>query len=251
MNVMVNPRREPWFSEQLPDISPIYMPIFENIFEIRFLKPSDVPKILALQDTVAKNLSRPEIYRIDPIEYIYGHFSGNQNVIGVLVGEELVAYHVVSFPGLRQDNFGWDIHFSKRQLLKTAHFETTAVHPEFRSKHLARKMADIHIEILKHFGFEHVLCTVSPLNYQSLCNVFRQGFFIKGIKEKYYGLRYIMHKKLMPSIVKENHNILYTIWLRQDDLVQQQSLLEQGYYGFDARIADAGIEIAYNFVRRE
>lgn len=238
---MINPRREVLAT----DLLPIYLAVFENIYEIRFLKRKDVPSMLALQETVAKSLPRPEIYRVDPIEYIYGHFSRSQNVIGAVVGEELVAYHVVSFPGLRADNFGWDIQLNQSQLLKAAHFETTAVQPEHRSKHLARIMADIHTKILKYAGYEHVLCTVSPMNYQSLCNVFQQGFLIKGIKEKYYGIRYIMHKKLKLSAIRKPHDI---IWLRENELVTQQTLIERGYYGFSVRSTGDGLEIAYGIM---
>lgn len=249
---MINPRRESWKAEhllsRLPPPSPVHLPIFTDVYEIRFLKRSDSAKILTLQEIVAKHLPRPEIYRIDPREYIDRHFAGSQNVVGIFVGKELVAYHVVSFPGLNTDHFGWEIRFSRNQLLKSAHFETTAVHPEYRSKHLAKRMADIHSKILRYSGYEHILCTVSPFNYQSLCNVFRQGFLIRGIKETYYGLRFIMHKKLKLSAIRKPRQ---AVWLGQDETEQQQKLVEQGYLGFAVRSTDAGLEIAYGITEQK
>jgi ribosomal protein S18 acetylase RimI-like enzyme len=209
---------------------------------MRFLERADVPSMLALQEIVEQNLPQIEIYRIDPPEYIYNHFSGNQNVIGALVDGELVAYHVVSFPGINKDNFGWDIGLTNEQMLKVAHFETTAVHPEHRSRHLARKMADIHFELLQNSGYEHVLCTVSPINYPSLCNVFRRGFLIKGLSEKYYGLRYVMYKGLKLTSAKEPKHV---IWLSYDELEQQRILLENGYFGFAVQCEDNRIKVAY------
>jgi len=227
-----------WSIESLP----VHLPIREGMYVTRFLDKVDIFKMLELQDTIAQNLPRPEIFRLDPPEYVLGHFDGDHNVIGVFAAEKLVAYHVISFPGLHQDNFGRDIHLTAKQLRKVAHFETTAVHPEHRSQKLAKKMAELHIHILDYSGYDHVLCTVSPINFMSLNNVFRQGFLIKGLKEKYYGMRYIMYKNLKSSKIRKPNHIL---WLNHNELAQQQTLLTQGYYGFAVQNAEVGLKIAY------
>jgi hypothetical protein len=220
--------------------------IRDGIYDIQFLDKSHFPKVLELQEIIAIYLPNRETYRIDSPGYISKHFSGEYNVIGAFDQGKLVAYHVVSFPGLTNDNFGLDITLDNDQLVRTAHFETTAVHPLHRGNQLLRKMAIIHLEFLRSCNYKHILCTVSPSNYFSLANVFQLGFIIRALKEKNYGLRYTMYKNLKKPVVINKQR---AIRVKNSEIDAQQQLLAQGYYGFSLDKTSDGLEILYGRAR--
>jgi ribosomal protein S18 acetylase RimI-like enzyme len=211
-------------------------------YDIQFLDKSHFPKVMELQEIIAMHLSNRETYRIDSPEYVFKHFTGEYNILGAFHQDELVAYLAVSFPGMTDEHFGRDVHLAIDQFPKTAHFETVAVHPAHRGNKLLRVMAVIQLQYLEHFGYEHVLCTVSPLNYPSLTNVFQMGFIIRALKEKHYGLRYTMYKNLKEPVVINKQR---AIRVKNTEIDTQQELLAQGYYGFSVDKTNDGLEIQY------
>lgn len=217
--------------------------IIDNyVYHMKFLDISHFSQILALQEKIKQSLPDQTTYRIDPPTYVYKHFQRNHNVIGAFYQGELVGYHIISFPGLRNENFGTDLAFEEEQLLKSAHFETTAVHPLHRGNQLLKKMAVIHLRILDNKDYTHVLCTVSPANYFSLKNVLELGFVIRAIKEKYYGLRYILYKSLdQPIIVNTKSNIR----IKNTDIDRQEIVLGQGYCGYAIEKGEDGLIMLY------
>jgi ribosomal protein S18 acetylase RimI-like enzyme len=217
-----------------------------GIYGIQFLDKSHFPKVMGLQDIIDTHLPNRETYRIDTPEYVSKHFTGKYNILGAFHQDELIAYLAVSFPRMTDEHFGRDVHLSIDQFPKAAHIETTAVHPAHRGNKLFRIMAVIQLQYLEHSGYEHVLCTVSPLNYPSLMNLFQMRFTIRALTEKYYGLRYTAYKNLKTSVVINKQT---TIRVKITDLDTQQDLLEQGYYGFSLDKPSDGLEILYGRAR--
>jgi len=207
--------------------------VFETVsYEMRFLGIGDLPLIMTLQGIVARNLPDHEIFRIDPEEYFRKHFSGPQNVIGVISEGELAAYCVISFPGIEEDNFGRDIGLAPEALSRVAHLETMAVHPAYRGNSLQRKIGRIHLGILQAMRCEHILCTVFPKNYPSLRNLFFFDFTIRALKIKYnWMLRYILYKNIRNPV---RLTPAERIWVENSDAETQRELIERGYAGFEA-----------------
>jgi ribosomal protein S18 acetylase RimI-like enzyme len=217
-----------------------------GIYGIQFLDKSHFPKVMGLQDIIDTHLPNRETYRIDTPEYVSKHFTGRYNILGAFHLDELIAYLAVSFPEKTDEHFGRDVHLAIDQFTKAAHFETVAVHPAHRGNKLLRIMAVIQLQYLEHFGYEHVLCTVSPLNYPSLTNVFQLGFIIRALKEKNYGLRYTMYKNLKKPVVINKQR---AIRVKNSEIDAQQQLLAQGYYGFSLDKTSDGLEILYGRAR--
>ncbi len=197
-------------------------------YSMKFLDSSHLEEAKELQDIIARNLPDKEIFRLTTIQELKELLEQQKSVIGVHADDCLIAYNIISIPGEDEDNFGADIGISSEELAKVAHLKAVVVHPNFRGHGLQRKLARIHLEVLRDAGYEHVCSTVSPKNCISIENHLANGFVIKGLKVKYGGwLRYIMYK----NIYKPFRPGLEVIAVEFTDIERQKNLLKRGYVG--------------------
>jgi GNAT superfamily N-acetyltransferase len=149
---------------------------------------------------------------------------------------EIIAYRYIGFPGYSEKNLGNDINMASNELSKVAHLETTVVHPDYRGNSLQSLTLQQALPMIREFGYNHVLCTVSPQNAYSLFNVIKNGLRIKALKKKYGteedgkdGMwRYILHKNLEPAVARKTNQLLS---IPLADLEHQKKIISEGFVG--------------------
>ncbi|MCJ7445556.1 MAG: GNAT family N-acetyltransferase [Methanotrichaceae archaeon] len=213
-----------------------------EFYEMRFLDISFLEEIISLQNTICQNLSNWEIYRPSSADFIRSLSEQEHSIIGVLTYKDLVAYSMIYLPGSGMENLGRDIGLLENELEKVAHLQTIAVHPSYRGNSLQTKLAQHHLNIIKDMGYEHVCCTVSPMNPISLKNIMSLGFIIRALKVKFGGyMRCIMHKNFhQPFNINAEEFILIG-----NDIAGQVNLLNKGYLGFKMELIPNGFKISY------
>jgi len=214
----------------------------EVFYEMAFIDESSLADIMALQGVIIHNLADKEIFRTHSADYFRDHFRVDNSVIGTFTKDGLIAYNVLYFPGMKEDNFGSDIGLPVDELSNVVHLATVAVHPAYRGNSLQKKMEGVHLRMVQEMGYEHVCCMVSPKNRPSLQNILSNGLVIKALKIKFdQRLRFIMHKNLSrPSIIGTEE-----IRINSSNIDGQVDLLKQGFLGFQVIRLSDGFEIAY------
>jgi ribosomal protein S18 acetylase RimI-like enzyme len=215
-------------------IWPIDNRFLDGCHSLKFLDSSHLEEVIKLQEIIAMNLPDKEIFRLTTVREFREILRRRESVIGIHSNGSLIAYNIVSIPGKDDDNFGADIGISSEDLCKVAHLKAVVVHPEFRGCGLQRKLAAIHLKVLRDAGFEHVCSTVSPKNCISVENHLASGFVIRGLKVKYGGwLRYIMYK----NVCKVSHHLIKSVAevesVGSSDLERQKDLLNRGFVGYE------------------
>lgn len=169
-------------------------------FKITKASVSDAQSIADVIQTVYENLEQKDWYVADNVEYIY-EMLRPQKGAGYLAldtdTEEIAGIFLVTFPGLSEENLGYEIDFSEEQLLLTAHMDSAAVLPKYRGNRLQYLLMQKAEADLREAGCRYLLCTIHPENRFSKENALRQGYRVVKTTEKYGGyLRDILLKEL-------------------------------------------------------
>jgi GNAT superfamily N-acetyltransferase len=211
--------------------------IEQDEYSMRLITIGELKDAVALQKYVYDQLPNKQVLYMDSYEEMFDDMKHGAKVIGVFnSARELIAYRYIGFPGLSEKNLGNDIKMPRKDLLKVAHLETTVVHPEYRGNSLQSLTLQQAIPMVKEFGYNHLLCTVSPQNVYSLFNIIKSGLRIKALKRKYGSekdgddgmLRFILHRNLNPIEVRRTSNILS---IPLGDLDKQEKIIEEGFVG--------------------
>jgi GNAT superfamily N-acetyltransferase len=212
-------------------------------YQMKFLDENDIDDVIKLQKIMAQALPDKEIFRLTTPEEFRDLLALHRSVIGVLTEDGLAAYNIVSFPGKDCDNFGADIGLAQGELEKVAHLKAVVVHPAYRGNQLQRRLAEIHLGVLRDLGYCHVCSTVSPKNAISIQNHCANGFVIKGLKVKYGDrLRYIMYKNIFRTFVPGSE----TVGIDSTDTDGQKELIDLGFAGFDIQVRNDGWQVLYS-----
>ncbi|MDD4652976.1 MAG: hypothetical protein PHQ34_12190 [Methanothrix sp.] len=164
---------------------------------MKFLDYGFLAKLLHLQDLVAAFLPCKEIFILHDEEYFRQVLSIDRSGLGVFVGDQLIAFSILRFPGLSSENLGRDIYLQEEELGGVAHLQAAAVHPAYRGHGLQRNLILAHLGVIEEMGYDHACCTVSPKNPVSLGNYLSCGLAIEGLCPKKHGWwRFILHKKI-------------------------------------------------------
>lgn len=170
-------------------------------FEMKFLQDDCLLDLVRLQNVIAANLPCPEIFMLHDDRYFQEILQLERSVIGMINDKELIAYSMIHFPGISDNNLGRDISLPEEDMAKIAHLQAVAVHPAYRGNGLQRKLTYAHLSVIEEMGYEHVCCTVSPKNPVSLANFLSFGMMIEGLRPKMQGWwRYILHKNICVQI---------------------------------------------------
>ena len=175
------------------------------------------------------------------------------STIGIYVGDDLIAYSILRIPWFSgramSYNLGLDINLLPEDLIKVAHIQAIAVHPDHRGNGLQKKLAGAHLAMAGDLGYHHILCTVSPRNSKSLANMLSCGFRIEALRPKFQGwLRFILHKDLKKahlSSARDADGRTEKIAISITDLEGQQILLERGFKGFMIETQSETINVLY------
>ena len=110
---------------------------------------------------------------------------------------ELAGVLACLYPGLDEDNLGYDLDFPASELMRVCLMDIGAVAPEHRGHRLEQRMLLFAEEQVKGTDGVHLMCSVSPYNPASLHSVQKCGYRIMCTKMKYAGyLRHILLKTL-------------------------------------------------------
>ncbi|OLS38769.1 N-acetyltransferase [Alkalihalophilus pseudofirmus] len=200
-------------------------------YHIRRLTLKDMSAILEVQQIVLSTLENKE--RLQPLseKEFTVILEGDGVILGVFVKGSLTAFRALWFPGDDEENLGRDLGLSSSEQRKVVHQEISIVHPDYRGNGLQKRLAALVMNELaeRTSEYEYVCCTVHPFNIPSLKDKLAQGMRIVKLKEKYAGhLRYILLKKLSVEMMVDNDTKKI---VPLDDIVEQNRLLNEGYYG--------------------
>lgn len=205
-------------------------------YYMKTIGEAELPDVQHLQQYVYDKLPNKDVLVTDSYDTMVRDLEQGGVIIGVYSGSgELVAYRFVTFPQSVEHNLGADLHLSKSALKRVAHLETTLVHPAYRGNSLQSDTLGAALPIIAQKGYQHILCTVSPLNPYSLYNVMSHGLKIKALKRKYAsagetdGLwRFILHRDLE---ARQGHKIEEWFNIGLSELEHQAELIKAGFVG--------------------
>jgi len=200
--------------------------------EIRILDKSHLPQMMELQRLIIENLLRKETLQPFPADFMEEHLGSKGFVLGVLSGNELLAFRNVYFPDTddAEWNLGIDLGLPPDALNRVANLQMVCVHPSCRGNSIAKIMNKHAIRIIKELGIhDHVCATVSPYNFWNIKILFESGFIIKKLTKKYGGkLRYIVHQDLHSPVSFESG---FSQSVALTDFIRQHELLSNGWCG--------------------
>jgi len=159
----------------------------------------NIEDIMRLQDKVSGAIINKETYVCSSKE----DFEEAIRNIGCLLGykteaQRLVALGAYMSYGYDSHNYGYDLEFTKEELLTVGQIESMIVDPEYRGNGLQKKLCEALEGIARKEQKTYIMATVSPMSIYSLDNFLALGYANKREKLKYGGLRrYILCKKLI------------------------------------------------------
>ncbi|MDY2815603.1 MAG: GNAT family N-acetyltransferase [Bullifex sp.] len=112
-------------------------------------------------------------------------------------GPTLAAAFSMTFPGLDEENLGYDTGMDESELMKVAHMDVAAVDPAYRGKGMQKKLMELGERDAAALGYRHLMCTIHPDNAASLKSALSLGYRIVKTVEKYGGkTRHILIKDI-------------------------------------------------------
>ena len=159
-------------------------------FIIEKALPSDYQLFADIIQSVWEGMPQKEWFMADNAEYTYKMLTSGRGVgykAIEITTNKVAGTFMATIPGLEEDNLGYDIGFSREQLLLTAHMDSVAILPLYRGQKLQYHLMQEAEQELKQRGIHYLLCTVHPDNHYSRNNILRQGYHVVAQKEKYGG----------------------------------------------------------------
>lgn len=144
----------------------------------RLLDAHDFDAWMALRDTVLDTLPNTDFYvrEDDEEDFFQAHMYPGGGVIGVFVGDALIAYAMLELPGEQEaHNLGQVIGLDPAQQGMVAHLSSCMVLPQWRGHRLQRALLSARLELARACGRPLCVAMVSLLNHRSRHNMLRQG----------------------------------------------------------------------------
>jgi len=157
---------------------------------------ADTENYITLLRTVREGMAQKDWFYLDKSEDVRNMMaSGTMELWVAMDGDILAGGFNILHPGLDDYNYGYDLGFSKEELLRVIHMDTAVVHPDYRGHKLQQRlMQTIEEELKIRFPGCILMCTVHPENLYSLCNVQSLGYHIAKRLPKYGSERFILRK---------------------------------------------------------
>ncbi|MDD2619960.1 MAG: GNAT family N-acetyltransferase [Syntrophomonadaceae bacterium] len=213
--------------------------------KIQKLSKHNLAEIIDLQSEVGRNLSDQSLYYPLLPEEAMDMLNNKGFSLGIFnLGNRLIAYAAVRFPGEDPDNLGIDS-LEKGELARVAHIEAGLVHPDFRGLGLQKLLYREAINLTRQTGkFRYLYSTVACHNYPALANSLDLGLMIADLKIKYSGhLRYVLFQDWEQPVFVDRKA---AIKVDSGDREQQKALLEDGCLGFKIEIYQTNILVHFS-----
>lgn len=199
-------------------------------FYIRKLEEDDLSAAMSLQQEVAEALEDQDVLAALSEEELLFIMRGGGMIIGVFVGDQLIALRATLVPEIDDEHLGYDIGLNTAQLATVLYQEVSCVSIDYRGHGLQKLMAKVLMEQVQESDYTYVCATVAPFNIPSLKDKFTQQLEVKALKKKYGGkLRYVFAKKineLNKKITYESEQLI-----PMSNIALQQELLADGWNG--------------------
>ncbi|MBT3393646.1 MAG: GNAT family N-acetyltransferase [Waddliaceae bacterium] len=236
--------------KKLTTATALFMPIARIMdnsdieYVIRTLSKEDLDDVMALHDVMLEALEEPSFFRKPSREFIEKIISEAEMSIGITVEEKLVACRITSIPGDITNNRGIELGIPVEDLKKTAHFEGTIIHPEYRKLGLGKKIIKANIAMIDNTDLRHIVATCHPDNYPIVKTFLDNDFVIKKLKKTYGNmLRFFMHRNRDANNTKEDNEKTIVDHI---DYETQMKLLDDGLVGVGIEKTDNGYSIIYS-----
>jgi GNAT superfamily N-acetyltransferase len=165
--------------------------------KISYLYEENINEILSLHQILRGVLKDDTLFYFDDYNFYKYQLERGGKILGCYIGNELIAYGVMIYPGYDDENLGYDLNLSQHELPYVAHLDSFLVHPNYRGNRLQYRFSGLLEDIAFEKGCKHLCSTVAPSNINSLNNLLDIGLEIKLEKLKYDGKpRYILQKSL-------------------------------------------------------
>lgn len=169
--------------------------------ELKFqrLGYEEVPAVRLLMKDVTSRLPTQDLFSMDDSFYLNKNVEDCGEIYGAFRNGDLVAYSVLTFPGVSPSNLGREFGVPENELLRVAVLDSTVVHESVRGNGLQRYFHSLRENRAYQFGCLHIYSTVHPDNYFSQRNLELSGFTIQFTRPMYGGLmRHCLAKRLNP-----------------------------------------------------
>ncbi len=164
---------------------------------IRKGEMEDTENFIRLLQDVRQGMDQKEWFYLDPPEDVREMMkNGTMQLWVALDGERMAAAFDLLIPGLEAFNYGYELDFSREQLLRVINMDTAAVHPDYRGMGLQKKLLETAEQEIMGAGERILLCTVHPDNRFSLNNVLKLGYAVQKEVKLYGSVRYILRKDI-------------------------------------------------------
>ena len=165
--------------------------------QIRKGNLQDTEGYIRLLAEIKAGMNNQDWFFLDPPEEIRAFMeNGTMELWVAMDGERMAGGFDILHPGLKSINYGYDLGFSERQLLRVVQMDTAAVAADYRGLGLQKKLMETaEAEIRKESG-RILLSTVHPDNVYSMNNLLKQGYTVAKTVAKYGSVRNVLRKDL-------------------------------------------------------
>ena len=168
------------------------------MLNIEYATKADGLELKAVMEQAVAVLPQKDWYVADDIDFLERHIEEEGYILKGIVEQKIVAFLVVRYPKLAEDNLGYYLpNITQEQLLKVAHMESVAVLPKFRGYKFQKQLLEMAEQIEENKDTIYLMATVHPENIYSKRNFEQQGYSCLLETKKYGGLkRCVLLKKV-------------------------------------------------------
>lgn len=165
---------------------------------IRKAELYDTEAFMELLRETWERLECKEWLYLDPPEEVREMMrDGTMKLWVAMDGNRLAAAFDILIPGTDSFHYGYDLDFTREQLLQSVNMDTIVVHPDYRGMGLQRILMTEAENWAREEGYKTLMCTVHPENRYSLDNMLRLGYQIRKKLPKYGSVRYVLQKDII------------------------------------------------------
>lgn len=192
-------------------------------YTLRIAALEDACEIWKVMDFCAKSMEPKEHFICDDLDYVKDILLGTGfGVVACDVNGEIVGNLLVKYPGLEDENLGYDVFvkaetltykilnssvlpqdkkstilLNEKNLNRVLHMDSASVLPNHRGHRLESRMISYAETLVDTSKYHYAFATVAPENTASLKSLERSGYQVMVTKEKYGGvMRCVMMKNL-------------------------------------------------------